>query len=81
MWEIWAKELLPKALKTCPKFNNLPNLVTLPVLQLPRCSKCGRVAREKKLHNNKNKTGADAINNFYCSIATLCLNIHYDWMF
>ena len=31
MWEIWANLLLPKALKTCPKSNKSPNLVTLPV--------------------------------------------------
>ena len=29
MWEIWADYLLPKALKSCPKSNKLPNLVTL----------------------------------------------------
>ena len=29
MWEIWANQLLPKALKTCPKSNKSPNLVTL----------------------------------------------------
>ena len=29
MWEIWTNELLPKALKSCPKSNKLPNLVTL----------------------------------------------------
>ena len=29
MWEIWAIKLLPKALKSCPKSNKLPNLVTL----------------------------------------------------
>ena len=29
MWEISAKYLLPKALKSCPKSNKLPNLVTL----------------------------------------------------
>ena len=29
MWEIWANLLLPKALKTCPKSNKSPNLVTL----------------------------------------------------
>ena len=29
MWEIWANWLLPKALKSCPKSNKLPNLVTL----------------------------------------------------
>ena len=28
-WEIWAKELLPKALKSCLKCKKLPNLVTL----------------------------------------------------
>ena len=31
MWEIWANLLLPKALKTCPKSNKSPNLVTLAV--------------------------------------------------
>ena len=29
MWEIWANSLLPNALKTCPKSNKSPNLVTL----------------------------------------------------
>ena len=29
MWEIWANLLLPKALKSCPKSNKSPNLVTL----------------------------------------------------
>ena len=29
MWEIWANKLLPKVLKTCPKSNKSPNLVTL----------------------------------------------------
>ena len=29
MWEIWAILMLPKALKSCPKSNKLPNLVTL----------------------------------------------------
>ena len=29
MREIWANELLPKALKSCPKSNKFPNLVTL----------------------------------------------------
>ena len=29
MWEIWANPLLPKALKSGPKSNKLPNLVTL----------------------------------------------------
>ena len=31
MWEIWANLLLPKALKSFPKSNKLPNLVTLAV--------------------------------------------------
>ena len=26
---IWTKKLLPQALKGCPKYNKLPNLVTL----------------------------------------------------
>ena len=30
MWEICANYLLPRALKSCPKSNKLPNLVTLP---------------------------------------------------
>ena len=29
IWEIWANKLLPEALKTCPKSNKSPNLVTL----------------------------------------------------
>ena len=29
MWEIWTNLFLPKALKSCPKSNKLPNLVTL----------------------------------------------------
>ena len=29
MYEIWANKLLPKALKSCPKSNKSPNLVTL----------------------------------------------------
>ena len=29
MWEIWANKLFPNALKSCLKFNKLPNLVTL----------------------------------------------------
>ena len=29
MWEIWVNLLLPQALKSCPKSNKLPNLVTL----------------------------------------------------
>ena len=33
MWEISANWLLPKALKSCPKSNKLPKLVTLPVTQ------------------------------------------------
>ena len=28
-WEIWANQLLPKALKSCPKSNKWENLVTL----------------------------------------------------
>ena len=31
MWEIWTNELSPKALKSCPKSNKLPNLVTLEI--------------------------------------------------
>ena len=29
MWAIWAKQLFLQALKSFPKSNNLPNLVTL----------------------------------------------------
>ena len=29
MWDIWANQLLPKALKSCPKSNKSTNLVTL----------------------------------------------------
>ena len=37
MWKIWANELLPKSLKSCPKFNKLPNLVTLQVVYFSGC--------------------------------------------
>ena len=47
MWEIWANYLFPKALKSGPKSNKLPNLVTLymrstkycltTVISLPSC--------------------------------------------
>ena len=29
MWKIWTNKLLPKALKSCPKSNKSPDLVTL----------------------------------------------------
>ena len=29
MWETWANQMSPKALKSCPKSNKSPNLVTL----------------------------------------------------
>ena len=29
MWKIWANKLFPNALKSCPKSNKSPNLVTL----------------------------------------------------
>ena len=29
MWDIWTNLMLPKALKSCPEYNKLPNLVTL----------------------------------------------------
>ena len=32
MWAIWEKQLLPRALISCPKSNKSPNLVTLPTL-------------------------------------------------
>ena len=31
MWEVWANKLLPQALKSYPKYNKSPNLVTLGV--------------------------------------------------
>ena len=39
LWEIWANELLPKSLKSCPKSNKSPNLVTLFVIKWPSWSK------------------------------------------
>ena len=36
MWEIWANKLLPKALKSCPKYNKSPNLVTLALISFPK---------------------------------------------
>ena len=35
MWKIWANLLLPKALKSCPKSNKSPNLVTLSPSHFP----------------------------------------------
>ena len=34
MWKICVNKLLPKALKTCPKLNKSPNLVTLRVTRI-----------------------------------------------
>ena len=34
MWAIWAKQLLPEALKSCPKYNKSPIPVTLGGLNL-----------------------------------------------
>ena len=36
MGEIWANKLLPKALKSCPKSNKSPDLVTLEVSRTKR---------------------------------------------
>ena len=49
MWEIRANELLPKALKTCPKSNKLPNLVTLESYcdQFCKCSMIKNYSRAK----------------------------------
>ena len=44
MREIWANELLPKALKSCPKSNKFPNLVTLATT----CKHLKPVARRNK---------------------------------
>ena len=34
MCKIWACQLLPKALKSCPKSNKSPNLVTVPTADI-----------------------------------------------
>ena len=34
MWEFWANQLLPNPLKSCPKSNKSPNLVTLEISHL-----------------------------------------------
>ena len=39
MEKIWANYLLPKVLKSCPKSNKLPNLVTLPSMQVLKGNK------------------------------------------
>ena len=39
MWEIWANSLLSNALKSCPKSNKLPNLVTLMLMLFDRSNK------------------------------------------
>ena len=41
MWEICENKLLPKALKSCPKSNKLPNLVTLDPAQKYRITRLG----------------------------------------
>ena len=38
IWAIWAKYLLPLALKSCPKCNKSPNLVTLMVSDINESS-------------------------------------------
>ena len=43
MGKIWANELLPKALKTYPKFNKLPNLVTLLSTQISYIEICHQI--------------------------------------
>ena len=42
MWEIWANLLLPKTLKSCPKSNKSPNLVTLTMTVPQYLSQLGR---------------------------------------
>ena len=44
MWEIWANLLLPKGLKSCPKSNKSPDLVTLYIIKMvrPMLQKVGR---------------------------------------
>ena len=43
MWEIWTYYLLPKGLKTCPKSNKLPNLVTLANCEVFAAKKLSKV--------------------------------------
>ena len=53
MLEIWANLLLPKALKSCPKPNKLPNLVTLTNLNYqPGCS--GDMDHVRTKHTSEN---------------------------
>ena len=43
MWEIWTNKLMAKTLKSCPKSNKSPNLVTLIVNTLGlKCANAGR---------------------------------------
>ena len=42
MWEIWANYLLPKAIKSCPKSNKSPNLVTLTAMHTKILGSCFR---------------------------------------
>ena len=55
MWKIWANQLLPKALKRCPKSNKSPDLVTLPVgsalyKRHARCIKSLQFEKHGKTH-------------------------------
>ena len=59
MWEIWASQFLPKALKSCPKSNKLPNLVTMFRNSYPGPEKVFmsvRLFREQKIRSPLNKT-------------------------
>ena len=55
MWVIWANQLLPQTLKSCPKSNKSPNLVTL-----DRCSNS-----ERTLHTKVGKNALKGGNLFY----------------
>ena len=43
MWAIWAKQLLPQALKSCLKCNKLSNLVTLHLKNYRNTTDCDAV--------------------------------------
>ena len=48
MWEIWTNSLLLKALKSCPKSKNSPDLVTLPTTYLSSLKSCSKFLELKK---------------------------------
>ena len=81
MWEIWANLRSPKALKSCPKSNKSPNLVTLQCLcnLLSFCSsfalfRLKAIARRRSKNNRKKVWSKENMN----EILSFHLNLQSD---